>query len=62
MENYKQQRIKELEEALWRLATRNSQEMVDATHTVGETIRHVKRQIKSLKTRLLRKASTTAVQ
>jgi hypothetical protein len=41
MENYKQQRIKELEEALWTLATRNSQEMHDATHTVGETIRPV---------------------
>ena len=57
-----EQIIKAREASLWALVEsgRASWEMVDATHTVGETIRHVKRQIKSLKTRLLREASTTA--
>ncbi|MGA7796718.1 MAG: hypothetical protein WCA19_27120 [Candidatus Acidiferrales bacterium] len=50
----KQQRIAQLEEVLWTLAGRNSLEMYDATHTVGDAIKHCKQQIKSLKTKLAR--------
>jgi hypothetical protein len=36
--------------------------MVDASHTVGETITHQLREIKKLKTRLLNEQSKLAVQ
>jgi hypothetical protein len=55
----KQQRIAHLEGVLWELASRNSQEMYDAFHTVGETIKHCKQQIKSLRTKLLRESKAT---
>jgi hypothetical protein len=47
---------------LWTLAGRNSLEMYDATHTVGDAIKHCKQQIKSLKTKLAPKYPTAELE
>jgi hypothetical protein len=59
-----EQIIKAREASLWALVEsgRASWEMVDASHTVGETITHQLREIKKLKTRLLNEQSKLAVQ
>jgi len=59
-----EQLINAREASLWGLVDsgRPSWEMYDASHTVGETITHQIRQIKSLKTRLLNEQSRLAVQ
>lgn len=53
MTQAQQDRITKLENLLWELAEsgRDSLEMYDATHTVFDTLKHLRQQIKSLTTK-----------